>query len=85
MKRSATESEPCAGDIVGFRDKPNRTVVNRFTDACGGEWIDYTITKQIRLEAWKRAMRGAIVVRKVAGQRPPQANPNQMKESKSDS
>ncbi len=58
---------PKVGDVVGFRDKPNRTVVKRFTDACGGEWIDYTITKQIRLEAWNRAMRGATVISKASG------------------
>ena len=58
---------PKVGDIVGFRDKPNRTVVKRFTDACGGEWIDYTITKQIRLEAWNRAMRGATNFSKASG------------------
>ncbi len=58
---------PKVGDVVVFRDKPNRTVVKRFTDACGGEWIDYTITKQIRLEAWNRTMRGATVISKAGG------------------
>jgi hypothetical protein len=52
---------PRVGDVCSFRDKPSRTVTKRFTDACGSEWVDYTITKQIRLEGWKRTMKNSRV------------------------
>lgn len=53
--------DPRVGDVVFYRDKPARKVVKRFTDACGNEWIDYTITKQEPLSKWKRGMRGAAI------------------------
>lgn len=51
--------DPRPGDAAGHREYPKRTVVNRFTDACGQEWVEYSIMKQVTLKAWKRAMRGA--------------------------
>jgi len=51
--------DPRVGDMVSFRDKPVREVIQRFTEACGEEWITYAILKQMPLKQWKRSTRGA--------------------------
>lgn len=58
--------DPQPGDEVSFRDKPQRRITQRFTDACGEEWITYTIRKQMSVRQWKRSMNGAQIDR-VAG------------------
>lgn len=53
--------DPQPDDIVSFRDKPQREIVQRFTDACDQEWVTYTIRKQMTVRQWKRSMRGAQI------------------------
>lgn len=60
MKRDPRK-DPKAEDRIEFRDKPSRTVKLVFTDACGNVWVNYTVTKQVRLEQWKRTTRWAEV------------------------
>lgn len=55
--------DPQPGDIVGYRDKPTREIVQRFTDACGTEWITYTIRKQCPVSSWRKYSTGAQVER----------------------
>ena len=48
--------DPRAGDVAELRERPDRLIMLRFTDATGQECIHYAETKCITVAAWKRWM-----------------------------
>ncbi len=46
--------DPQPGDVAEVRERPDRTVTLRFTDATGQECIWYTETRCIPVKSWTR-------------------------------
>ncbi len=55
--------DPRVGDTVGFRDRPTRTVVKLWTDACDQKCVTYTVERYTTVKNWKRWARNATVDR----------------------
>jgi len=56
-------ADPIVGDQAGHRDKPDKRVTLRFTDATGQECLWVTTTKVMTVQNWRRMMRGATVLK----------------------
>lgn len=56
-------TSPIAGDQAGHRDRPDKRVTLRFTDACGQECLWVTTTRVMTVKNWRRMMRGAQVLK----------------------
>ena len=56
-------ADPIAGDQAGHRDKPDKRVTLRFTDACDQEFLWVTTTRVMTVKNWRKMMRGATVLK----------------------